>query len=173
MMPTDDSVTSAYVAGAQEQLGKGAKIIQHCLGQLTDEQLAWRPHELLNSIGNLVLHLCGNLRQWIISGVGGEPDVRNRPAEFAEQGPFAKQDLLHHLDGVLQQVDEVIGAVTAERLLQPRRIQGFETTGLAAIFDSVAHFKGHTQEIVCLTRLQLGDAYRFEWAPSTPEEGAT
>ena len=58
-------------------------------------------------------------------------------------------------------------------LLEPRRIQGFETTGLAAIFDSVAHFKGHTQEIVHLTRMQLGDRYRFEWVPSTPEEGAT
>jgi hypothetical protein len=172
-MPTDETVTTAYIAGVREQLAKGSEIVRHCLGQLTDPQLAWRPEESMNSIGNLILHLCGNLRQWVISGVGGEPDVRDRPAEFAEQGPFVKEDLIHRLDEVLRQADEVVGVITAEQLLQARRIQGFETTGLAAIFDSVAHFKGHVQEIVCLTRLQLGDAYRFEWVPSTPEEGAS
>ena len=67
----------------------------------------------------------------------------------------------------------IFATVTAQQLVERRRIQGFETTGLAAIFDSVAHFKGHTQEIVCLTRMQLGDSYRFEWIPSTPEEGAS
>lgn len=127
----------------------------------------------MNSIGNLVLHLSGNVRQWIISGVGGEADVRNRPKEFSERGPFDREELIRRLDEVVQQADEVLRVVTPQQLLEPRRIQGFETTGLSAIFDSVAHFRGHTQEIVCLTRMQLGDAYRFEWAPSTPEEGAT
>jgi len=172
MLPTNESVAETYVAGAREQLTKGTRIIQHCLGQLTDQQVAWRPQESMNSIGNLILHLCGNVRQWIISGVGGEPDVRDRPREFAEPGPFVKQDLIHRLDEVVRQADEMIASVTPRQLLEPRRIQGFETTGLAAIFDSVAHFKGHTQEIVCLTRLQLGEAYRYEWVPSTPEEGA-
>ncbi len=74
---------------------------------------------------------------------------------------------------VLDKADVVLKNAAPLELLEPRRIQGFETTGLAAIFDSVAHFKGHTQEIVHLTRMQLGDRYRFEWVPSTPEEGAT
>jgi hypothetical protein len=57
-------------------------------------------------------------------------------------------------------------------LLEPRRIQGFETTVLAALFDSVSHFVGHTHQIVYITRLRLGDAYRFQWVPATPEQGA-
>lgn len=172
MIPDNENVAEAHTAAAREQLTKAAKVIKHCLGQLTDEQIAWRPQESLNSIGNLVLHLCGNVRQWIISGVGGEADVRNRPREFSERGPFDREELIRRLDEVVQQADDVLSTVTPQQLLQPRRIQGFETTGLSAIFDSVAHFKGHTQEIVCLTRMQLGDAYQFEWAPSTPEEGA-
>ena len=62
--------------------------IKHCLRQLSEEQVWWRPSPALNSIGNLILHLCGNLRQWIVAGLGGAADHRNRPSEFAEPGPL-------------------------------------------------------------------------------------
>lgn len=172
MPPTDTSIAEAYVGEAREQLAKAARILRHCLDQLTDEQLSWRPHESLNSIGNLVLHLCGNVRQWITSGVGGETDLRNRPLEFSARGPFGKEDLIRSLDETIKQANAVLSAVGPSTLLESRRIQGFESTGLSAIFDSVAHFKGHTQEIVCLTRMQLGDDYGFEWVPTTSDEGA-
>jgi len=172
MPPTATSIAEAYVGEAREQLAKAARILRHCLDQLTDEQLSWRPRESQNSIGNLVLHLCGNVRQWITSGVGGETDVRNRPLEFAERGPFRKEDLIWNFDETIKQANAVLSTVRSSTLLEPRCIQGFESTGLSAIFDSVAHFKGHTQEIVCLTRMQLGDGYRLEWVPTTPEEGA-
>jgi hypothetical protein len=172
MTPTDTNVSQEYLDEAREQLRKATGIVRHCLSQLTDEQISWRPHETMNSVGNLVIHLCGNVRQWIISGVGGEPDVRDRPTEFSERGPFHRNDLLDRLGEVVQQADAVLSAIAVSQLLEHRRIQGFDATGLSAIFDSVAHFKGHTQEIVHLTRMQLGDGYRFEWAPSTPEEGA-
>jgi hypothetical protein len=68
---------------------------------LNDEQLWWRSQPSLNCIGNLILHLCGNLRQWIVSGVGGAADLRDRPAEFAERGPIAKEELLNWLEGVV------------------------------------------------------------------------
>jgi Protein of unknown function (DUF1572) len=64
--------------------------IKHCLGQLTDEQIWWRSHPSLNSIGNLILHLCGNVRQWIVAGLGSAADSRNRSAEFSERGPISK-----------------------------------------------------------------------------------
>ena len=172
MASTDDNLAEAYLAEAQEQLAKATDVVRYCLGQLQDKQTLWRPHESMNSVGNLVLHLCGNVRQWIISGVGGEPDLRDRPKEFAERGPFRTDDLLRQLDELVERTDDVLRTVPASRLLARRRIQGFDTSGLSAIFDSVAHFKGHTQEIVLLTRMQLGDDYRFQWVPSTPEEGA-
>ena len=126
----------------------------------------------LNSIGNLILHLCGNLRQWIVSGVGGAADVRDRPAEFAERGPVPKEELLRRLEAIVGDAQRILAAVNARQLAAVRRIQGFDETGAAAIFSSVPHFRGHTQEIIHMTRLQRGDAYQFAWAPATPEEGA-
>jgi len=167
MSLSSENVADAFAAAAREELAKAAEVIRHCLGQITDEQIAWRPKESLNSIGNLLLHLCGNVRQWIISGVGGEPDVRDRPEEFAERGPFGKEDVLRKLDEVVEQADAVLRILPSSQLLERHRIQGFDTTGLSAIFDSVAHFKGHTQEIVLLTRMQLAD----DWSKNQQQEG--
>jgi hypothetical protein len=160
-------------AEATHELDSALSKIKHCLDQLNDEQVWWRSRPSLNSIGNLILHLCGNVRQWIIAGLGGAADVRDRPTEFAEPGPIPKDELLRSLDAVVNEAKAVLGRLTARDLLEVRRIQGFDVTGLGAIFSSIPHFRGHTQEIVHLTRLQLGDAYRFAWKPATPEEGAS
>src|SRR5207248_5165333 len=112
----------------------------------------------LNSIGNLILHLCGNLRQWIVAGLGEAADGWDRPAEFSERGPIPKEELLRRLEDVVDEARAVLARQTARQLLEARRIQDFDVTGLAAIFDSVPHFRGHTQEVVSITRLQLGDA---------------
>lgn len=157
---------------ARRQLRAATEKIEHCANQLSDEQIWWRPTEPQNSIANLILHLCGNVRQWIVAGVGGEPDTRQRAEEFAERGPIPKSELLSRLSEARQAADRALAEFSSEKLLDPRRIQGFETNGLSAIFDSVSHFKGHTQEIICLTRMQLGERYQFGWAPSTPEQGA-
>jgi hypothetical protein len=172
-MLTADDVAAAVGAEAAKELTSALGKIKHCLGQLNDDQVWRRPHPALNSIGNLILHLCGNLRQWVVAGLGGAADVRDRPAEFAERGPIPKGELLRRLDAVTAEAVAVLGRLTARSLLESRRIQGFDVTGLAALFDSVPHFRGHTQEIVHLTRSQLGDAYQFAWTPSTPEQGAS
>ena len=171
-MITADDLAAAVGTEAGNELTSALGKIKHCLGQLTDDQVWWRSHPSLNSIGNLILHLCGNVRQWIVAGLGGASDVRDRPAEFAERGPIPKADLLCKLDAVVDEAKAVLSKLTARQLLEARRIQGFDVTGLKAIFDSVPHFRGHTQEIIHLTRLQLGDAYQFAWTPTTPEQGA-
>jgi len=169
---TADELAAAVGREAANELASALAKIKHCLGQLTDEQVWWRSRPSLNSIGNLILHLCGNLRQWIVAGLGGAVDSRDRPAEFSEPGPNPKEELLRRLEAVVDEARAALARQTARPLLEARRIQDFDVTGLAAIFDSVPHFRGHTQEIVSLTRLQLGDAYRFAWAPTTPEQGA-
>ena len=169
---TADEIAAAVGREAANELTSALAKIKHCLGQLTDEQVWWRSRPSLNSVGNLILHLCGNLRQWIVAGLGAAADGRDRPAEFAERGPIPKDDLLRRLEDVVDEARAMLARQTARQLLEARRIQGFDVTGLAAIFDSVPHFRGHTQEIVGLTRLQLGDAYKFAWAPTTPEQGA-
>jgi hypothetical protein len=171
-MTADDLATAVGTEAANELASALAKI-KHCLGQLTDEQVWWRSQPSLNSIGNLILHLCGNLRQWIVAGLGEAAGGRDRPAEFAERGPIPRQELLRKLEAVVEEARAVLARQTARQLLEARRIQGFDVTALAAIFDSVPHFRGHTQEIIGMTRLQLGDAYQFAWTPATLEEGAS
>jgi hypothetical protein len=169
---TADELAAAVGAAAAHELDSALERIKHCLGQLTDGQVWQRSQPSLNSIGNVVLHLCGNLGQWVVAGIGGAPDVRNRPAEFAERGPVPKDELVRRLEAVVGEAKRVLAGVDARQLAEPRRIQGFDVTGLAAVFDSIPHFRGHTQEIVHMTRLQLGDAYQFAWTPTTPEQGA-
>ncbi|OWK45519.1 DinB family protein [Fimbriiglobus ruber] len=168
---TADELAAAVGAAAAHELDRALDRIKHCLGQLTDDQVWHRSQPGLNSIGNLILHLCGNLRQWIVAGLGGAPDERNRSAEFAERGPVPKEELVRSLEAVAKEAKRVLAGVDARQLAEPRRIQ-FDVTGVAAIFNSVPHFRGHTQEIIHLTRLQLGDAYKFAWTPITPEQGA-
>jgi Protein of unknown function (DUF1572) len=170
--PEDGSVGRAFLNELRLRLAERHERIRHCLAQLDGAQVSWRPQESINSIGNLVLHLCGNLRQWVISGAGGTPDRRNRPQEFAERGPFSRDDLLRRLAETVAEADRVLASLGPGELLRPRRVQGFDVTVLSAAFDSVAHFHGHAQEIVYITRLQLGEAYRFAWVPATPEQGA-
>ena len=169
---TADELAAAVGAAAAHELDSALGRIKHCLGQLNEQQVWHRSQPGLNSIGNLILHLCGNLRQWVVAGLGGAPDVRNRPAEFAEQGPVPKDELLSRLEAAVGEAKRVLAGVDARRLAEPRRIQGFDVTGVAAVFDSVPHFRGHTQEIVHMTRLLLGDVYKFAWTPTTPEQGA-
>jgi hypothetical protein len=169
---TADELAAVVGTAAAQELDSALARIKHCLGQLNDEQVWRRSQPGLNSIGNLILHLCGNVRQWIVAGLGDAADVRNRPTEFAERGPIRKEELLRRLEAVVAQAKHLLAGVGARQLAEFRRIQGFDVTGAAAIFDSVPHFRGHTQEIVHITRSQLGDTYQFAWAPTTPEQGA-
>lgn len=172
MESTDQSLTAAVITETTNCLNSCVAKIKHCLGQLSDEQVWWRPREQMNSIGNLILHLSGNVRQWIVAGIGVKPDVRDRPREFSERETIPKAELLGRLEAVVLAATAALAKMTADELLRIRRIQGFEVSGLGAIFDSVPHFKGHTQEIICLTRMQLAEHYRFDWVPQTAEEGA-
>jgi hypothetical protein len=167
-----EELAAAVGKEAAQELTSALAKIKHCLGQLTDEQVWRRSHPAMNSIGNLILHLCGNLRQWIVAGLGGGTDTRNRPAEFSERGPIPKDELLRKLETTVSEAKALLERQSARALIELRHIQGFNVTGLAAIFDSVPHFRGHTQEIIHITRSQLGDAYQLAWMPKTPEEGA-
>jgi uncharacterized damage-inducible protein DinB len=173
MPPTaPTSIGQSYLAECRRRLVACHAKIHHCLVQLSDEQIWWRPHEVMNSIGNIVLHLCGNVRQWVVAGAQGLPDTRDRPTEFAERKPIAKAELLERLGAVVREADETLARIADNHLLQARRIQGFDETVLSAIFDSLAHFNGHTQEIIYVTRLQLGGKYRLAWEPASAEQGA-
>jgi uncharacterized damage-inducible protein DinB len=127
--------------------------IETCLGKLTAEQIWARGSENENAIGNLVLHLCGNVRQWIIASVGGAPDTRQRDQEFAARGNLAVSELVERLRATIDEAVAVVERVTAERLAEHLVIQGYQTTGLSAIYHVVEHFSGHTGQIIFATKM--------------------
>lgn len=125
------------------------------------DRLWWRPNESSNSVGNLLLHLTGNVRQWIVSGVGGAPDVRERDTEFAAEGGAKAAFLVEQLEKTLSEVDAVLARTTPEQLGEARLIQGRQTTVFAAIYHVVEHFAGHTGQIILLAKSIAPEGIRF------------
>ncbi len=155
--------TLAFLRHARFRLREDYPVkIKGALAELSDEQIWWRPNESSNSIGNLILHLSGNVRQWMIAGVGGAVDVRNRSSEFAERGHIGKEELLKLLDATLEEADATLAQLGAETVaaksdapLQRACVpQGFSQTVLDAVFHVVEHFSYHTGQIVFIAKLQ-------------------
>ncbi len=172
MSATLESLSRAVGNKASDELDEALRVIEHCVNQLSDEQIWWRPAESMNSVANLLLHLSGNVRQWIVSGVGGAADVRKRQREFDQRDSASKGELMRQIADAVAEAKTALSETSAEEFLRVRRIQGNDVAGMQAIFHSVSHFRGHTQEIVHMTRCQLGDAYQFDFVPTTTEEGA-
>ena len=126
---------------------EGVPRIKQCLATLTEEEIWMRPNANSNSMGNLVLHLCGNVRQWIVSGLGGLPDRRNRSSEFGESGPIPAGELVNRLETVMEETNQVLDGLSAEQLVQPVTVQGFEETGLSVLVHVVEHFSYHVGQI--------------------------
>lgn len=135
--------------------------IRKCLDILSEEEVWWRAHETNNSVGNLLLHLAGNVRQWIVSGIGGMPDCRDRPQEFSERDPIPKEVLWSKLQQAVAEASQALKSFPARLLLEKRTIQRFDTTALQAIFHVVEHFSMHTGQIIYVTKLREGKDLKF------------
>lgn len=147
--------------------------IEDCLGRLSAEEIWARGAETGNAVGNLVLHLGGNVEQWIVSGVGGRADARQRDAEFAARGGLDASDLAAHLRGIVEQAAGVIEALPPDRLTGRITVQNYEVTVLEAIYHVVEHFSGHTGQIIYATKLLTGEDlgyYRHLRAAATHAE---
>lgn len=128
---------------------------------LTDEQVWWRPNEASNSIGNLLLHLDGNVRQWLVASFNRQDDQRNRSAEFGERHKIASTALLDRLDATIQEADQTLSRLTESDLLANYEIQGYRVTGLAAVYQVVEHFGLHYGQIAYITKMLRGEDLGF------------
>jgi uncharacterized damage-inducible protein DinB len=143
--------------------------LEGALGLLSDQQIWWRPNESSNSIGNLLLHLAGNVRQWVIAGVGGAQDVRDRPREFTERKQISKAELIDLLKTTIDEVDAVMAKIEREiaiaRSDEPLQReclpQGFRQTVFDAIFHVVEHFSYHTGQIIYIAKSLESGQLRF------------
>ncbi|MFI5128367.1 MAG: DinB family protein [Chitinophagales bacterium] len=136
------------------------KIIK-CLDQLTEEQIWIRPNKASNSIGNILLHLCGNIRQYVISGLGDQPDLRERDLEFSTQGGSNKVALLAKLKDTLTQAIYVIRKTDEVSLMKIYSVQGFNYSGIGIILHITEHYSHHTGQIIFWTKQLTGNDLGF------------
>jgi len=176
-----DALARAFVDEARYHLlSDYLPKIERCLERLTEEQVWWRANPDSNSVGNLLLHLSGNARQWIVAGVGGGDDARERQAEFdagtaraggavaspppgaVASSPPGAAELLARLRVTLAEVDAVLARLEPRALLERRRIQGLDdVVVLDAVFHVVEHFSMHTGQIIMLTKMITAGGLNF------------
>jgi uncharacterized damage-inducible protein DinB len=155
------SIESEFVRVATAKLEQFCGRIEVCVAKLTPEQVWGRGGENQNAIGNLLLHLSGNVRQWILSGIGGVEDTRVRSEEFAERRKIDPAELVARLRATVQEAEEVMRRLPGDQLTERITTQGYEVTKLEAIFHVVEHFAGHTFQIIFATKLLTGEDLGF------------
>jgi hypothetical protein len=126
-----------------------------CTGKLTDEQIWRRDCANENAIGNLVLHLCGNVQQWIGYSIGGDPDTRNRPAEFSAT-ELPRPELEKKLEATMGHALDVLRRFPADELGKTVQTQSGQSTALEAIYQVVGHFQQHAGQIIFATKQMTG-----------------
>jgi len=135
--------------------------LRACVESLPDEQVWWRPNESSNSIGNLILHLNGNVGQWLVTSFNRLEDARDRPAEFNAQGGISTSALLTKLGITMEQASEVFSRLTEADLLARFHIQGYHVTGLDAVYQVVEHFGLHYGQILYITKVLRSEDLGF------------
>jgi uncharacterized damage-inducible protein DinB len=174
-----DAVAQSFIAEARRLLAEDyLPKIERCLERLRADDLWWRPGAESNSVGNLLLHLEGNARQWIVCGIGGAPDRRERQTEFDagtdHQPGDAKlptaRELFERLRTTIEEVNEVLSHLDAPLLVERRSIQGLEQVEvLTAVFHVVEHFSMHTGQIIQLTKMRAGrDLAFYDFSDDAP-----
>ena len=123
---------------------------------IAEEDVWWRPNEASNSIGNLLLHMSGNLQQWVVSGVGGAPDDRDRPSEFSAKGQLSLAELMETVELTIAGVDQTLADLREASLTDRIKVQGFAVTRLHAIYHAVEHFGYHLGQIAYVAKLRKG-----------------
>jgi uncharacterized damage-inducible protein DinB len=155
------SVESLFLKSAVEKLHEYMGRIEVCLGKLSDDQIWARGGENENAIGNVLLHLAGNVRQWIICSLGNNPGHRDRDAEFAARGGITAAELGGRLRETVDGAAAVIAGLTSQQLTRTYEIQVYRASGVEAVFHVVEHFAYHAGQIIFATKALTGTDLGF------------
>jgi uncharacterized damage-inducible protein DinB len=151
------SLKSAVVAEFELRVFSESYVrIYRCLNMISDDELWKQPASGIPSIGNLVLHICGNARQWVLSGLGDKEDNRDRDQEFVPRQKIKKAELVFLMENLKMNIRQVLKDLKEKDLAAQRNIQGFEVTGFSALVHVLEHFSYHTGQITMLTKLWTG-----------------
>lgn len=124
-----------------------------CVHELQEDEIWKRPNLHSNSVGNIILHLCGNIRQYAISSLGNRKDIRERDKEFSADGGYSVSELMKKLTDTLDEAKSVIQNISAEELLRKRKVQGYTHSGIGIIIHVTEHYSYHTGQIIFWTKL--------------------
>ena len=150
-----------FIQDCIQHLNEYTQRIHNCLQLLTEEEVWHKPNDASNSVANLILHLCGNMTQYVLSSLGGVPDERRRDLEFSTTGGLTKEELFAKLSTVVTAVAEVVRQQDDASLLQTRTVQVFQKTGVAIILHITEHYSYHTGQIALLTKLMTNQDLGF------------
>lgn len=127
--------------------------IEKCFAKLTEEQVWQTPNSNSNSIGNLILHLCGNIRQWVVSSIGNQQDIRQRDIEFSTKGGYSKAELYQKIKTTIEEAVQTIQNLNEKDLLEKKSVQGYTYSALGNIFHVVEHLSYHVGQIAYWTKV--------------------
>jgi len=130
--------------------------IEKSLEELNEEEIWQQPNPELNSVANLLLHLSGNIRQYVISSLGQQPDIRERDLEFSQRGGRSKSELLRNFKNTVEKAIVVIQEATESELIRKREVQGMEHDGLGIVIHVVEHLSYHTGQIAFWVKYRKG-----------------
>ena len=154
MQNQSTTLTTAFIAEIKRRLFEESMVrLKKCLAELTEAQIWYRPNNASNSIGNLVLHLHGNVRQWVVAGLGKNKDIRERQKEFDEQGPIPTEQLLADMKQLMVEVDAILNQVTPNDLLEVRNVQGYQESGLSILVHITEHFSYHVGQMTYIVKM--------------------
>ncbi|MFK7978993.1 MAG: DinB family protein [Saprospiraceae bacterium] len=154
MQNQSTTLTTAFIAEIKRRLFEESMVrLKKCLAELTEEQIWYRPNNASNSVGNLVLHLHGNVRQWVVAGLGKNKDVRERQLEFNEQGPVPTNKMLADMDRLMVEVNTILDKMTSDDLLEVRNVQGFQESGLSILVHITEHFSYHVGQMTYIVKM--------------------
>ncbi|MEM8509669.1 MAG: DinB family protein [Bacteroidota bacterium] len=150
-----------FIGNSCFRMEESLRMIRISLDTISEEEVWQKPNPALNSIGNLILHLCGNITQYGIASLRGSADERNRDSEFAMQGGISKEKLFAKLYATVEEAKATFRNTKVNRLLEQRKVQGFTFSGIGNIVHVVEHFSYHTGQIAFLVKLLREDQLGF------------
>jgi uncharacterized damage-inducible protein DinB len=142
-----------FIGTATNYIDENTEKLNTCFNELEEADLWRRPNEHSNSPGNLILHLSGNIRQWVISSLGNIEDTRQREKEFAADGGYSKSELTEMLFSTVEEAKKIITNMDSKEILKKRKVQGHFYSGIAIILHITEHYSYHTGQIIFWTKL--------------------
>ena len=157
----NNNIAQEFIEESIFRIEKNTVKIIKCLGELNEEQIWRRPNEVSNSIGNILLHVCGNIRQYTISALGGQPDIRERDEEFSAKGGHNKVQLQNKLVSTIGEAVDLIRNTDHSKLLKVHSVQGFTMSGIGIIVHITEHYSYHTGQVIFWTKMLTGNDAGF------------